>query len=160
VDLGGPLIEILKTAMEVTFRPSKTLVLLVTVSDPKQFYQILRVSARQLEARISKYLLNARDSRGLPAQERLVGKIYVIGYCEKSKFDEVKFLIRKKIGAEASANFISQVDTIAPEECPTFRYHHNAEGGMHEIEEPAGESPALRELVAKLTDLDVYSWLR
>lgn len=146
--------------MEVTFRPSKTAVLLVTVSEPKPFYQILRATAGQLERRISTYLSNAKDVRGLGDLDHLNGKVYVLGYCEKPKFDEVKFLLRKRLGAEGTANFIGQVSAFDRDGCPVFEYQHKTGEGIRETDESAKNTTQLRELVAQLSDLDVYDRLR
>lgn len=152
-------IDLVSNLAEVTGREGKELVLLVRVSRPKAFYQVLGIQTPRLRARLGKYLNNACLARGVNDSTSVQGEISIMGYLEESSFADFKTSFRTLIGSEGQSNLQFLIEERMPSTALSFSFEFE-EGRFTKTSFSARSSnPTLRSGVDLLSSLSPSSWL-
>lgn len=154
----GRMIDSISTAIEVAQRPGKVFLALVEINQPTGFYQIITVPSSRIRARLNKYLPNARAARLIDESFEIHGRVHLLGYQDKSEFNNTKTILRKVIGPEGQAFLASKIDSLLPQNSISIAFTHSVEDGIVEVSSGIQNISSIQDLVKKLSTLNSSDW--
>jgi hypothetical protein len=153
------MIDSISTAIEVAQRPGKVFLVLVEVNSPTSFYQIITVPSSRIRNRLNKYLPNARTARHIGDNTEILGRIHLLGFQDKSEFNNAKTLFRKIIGPENQPMLNAKISSVKPKETTSIPFTHTIAEGLNEIYLDGDPVSSIHELLKVVSKLEIKDWL-